>query len=338
MTKRDIVVIGASMGGIDALKVLVGALPSDFDASVFITIHVAPQSLGILPEILERAGPLPASNASDWERFEPGHIYVAPPDYHLLLERGGYARTTKGPKENRFRPAVDTLFRSAAAAFGPRVIGVILTGWLDDGTAGLHAVKECGGTAVVQDPRDARAASMPRSAIAHVNVDYTVPLVDIAPLLVRLTREPVPVLEGGDPVPDKIKTEIRIALEDDAVESGILKWGEPSLFACPECHGTLLQMQESGNLRFRCHTGHAYSIESLLAAMGEKTEEALWNALRAVEENVYLMRRIVEHRAAHVEDATTNTLRERVQNMRERASLVRKAVLLRDVREETGSR
>jgi len=161
MQRKDIIVVGTSTGGIDALKALAAALPRDLNAAVFVTLHVAPYSLGILPEIIERAGPLPAVNASDWGQFERGRIYVAPPDHHLLLEPSGHTRVTRGPRENRFRPAVDTLFRSAAHAFGPRVIGVILTGWLDDGTAGLWAVKERGGTAVVQHPDDAFAPAMP---------------------------------------------------------------------------------------------------------------------------------------------------------------------------------
>jgi two-component system chemotaxis response regulator CheB len=165
---KDIIVVGTSAGGIEALKALVGGLPRDLDASLFIVLHAAPHSPGIPPEILERAGPLPASHARDWEQISPGRVYVAPPDYHLLVERSGYTRVTQGPRENRFRPAVDPLFRSAAHAFGPRVVGVILTGWLDDGAAGLYAVKECGGTAVVHDPPDAEAPSMPLSALKRV--------------------------------------------------------------------------------------------------------------------------------------------------------------------------
>ena len=152
---RDIIVIGASAGGIEAMQVLAAALPADLSASIFVVLHTAAYSENVLPRLLERAGPLPASNARDWEEIRPGHIYVAPADYHLILEPSGYTRITRGPKENRFRPAVDPLFRSAAAAFGPRVIGVVLTGWLDDGTAGLWAIKERGGTAIVQRPEDA---------------------------------------------------------------------------------------------------------------------------------------------------------------------------------------
>jgi two-component system chemotaxis response regulator CheB len=242
MQRKDIIVIGASSGGIDALKELFAALPRDLKASVFIALHVAPYSLGILPEILERAGSMPASNATDMEQIEPGHIYVAPPDFHLLVEPSGYVRVTRGPRENRFRPAIDPLFRSAAHAFGPRVVGVILTGWLDDGMAGLWAVKERGGTAIVQHPDDSYAPAMPLNAIKHVEVDHILPLKEIAPLLVRLTEAPVDE-EGGRAVSKEMEIEVKIAREDNALDSGILKWGEPSFYACPECHGVLLTFE-----------------------------------------------------------------------------------------------
>ena len=326
MQRKDIIVIGTSSGGIDALKELVAELPRDLKASVFVALHVAPYSLGVLPEILERAGPLPAANARDWEQIEPGHIYVAPPDHHLLVERSGHVRITRGPRENRFRPAVDPLFRSAARAFGPRVVGVVLTGWLDDGTAGLYAVKERGGTAVVQHPDVAFAPAMPLSAIRHVEVDHIVRLKEIAPLLVRLTGAPA-AEEGAYPVSEKLETEVRIAREDHAVESGITKWGEPSIYACPECHGVLLQMKEGSNLRFRCHTGHAYSVDSLLAEFTEKTEESLWGAIRSLEEGVLLMRNLAEQLSAHDHGADAEALLRKAQESQRRADLVRRAVM-----------
>ena len=324
MPGKDIIVIGTSAGGIEALKVLAGGLPRDFGASVFIVLHIAPYGLGILPEILERAGSLPASNARDWGQIEPGHIYVAPPDYHLLVERSGYMRITQGPKENRFRPAVDPLFRSAAHAFGPRVVGVVLTGWLDDGTAGLHALKERGGTAVVQHPEDALAPSMPLSALKHVEVDHCVPLREIAPLLVRLASSPAGE-EGERPVSDRMETEVRIAMEDKAVD--IAKWGEPSLYACPECHGVLLQLAEGRHVRFRCHTGHAYSPESLMAEMAGKTEDSLWSAVRSVQEQVILMRRLAEHYGSHENGADAEPLLRKAAEMERNADMVRQVAL-----------
>ena len=326
MQRKDIIVIGTSSGGIDALKGLVAGLPRDLRAAIFVTLHVAPYSLGILPEILERAGELPASNARDWEEFEPGHIYVAPPDHHLLVEASGHVRVTRGPRENRFRPAVDPLFRSAAAAFGPRVVGVILTGWLDDGTAGLWAVKERGGTCIVQHPDDAFAPAMPLNAIKHVEVDHIVPLREIAPLLVRLTETPA-AGEGEYPVSEEMETEVKIAKENNALESGIMKWGEPSIYACPECHGVLLQLKEGGNLRFRCHTGHAYSVESLLAEFTGKTEDSLWNAIRAIEESVLLLRSLAEHFSEHHNGTDAEVFLSKARESQQRADIMRQVVM-----------
>ena len=282
MATKDIVVIGASAGGIDALKILVAALPKGLKAAIFITVHVAPYSDGILPDILERAGALPASNAKDWEPIQHGRIYVAPPDFHLLFEKDRYVRTTHGPRENRFRPAIDPMFRAAAYCFGPRVIGVILTGWLDDGTAGLRAIRERGGTTIVQHPDDAFASSMPLNAIKYVEIDQILAVKDIGPTLVRLINTPAG-KEVQHPVSNEMELEVKIAKGDKALESGILKWGSPSVYTCPECHGVLLQRIEEHSVRYRCHTGHAYSADSLLAEFSIKTEETLWSAIRALE-------------------------------------------------------
>src|SRR6266446_3757140 len=183
-----IVVIGTSAGGIDALRVLVAGLPAEFNAPICVVLHTSPDSPGVLHEILNRVTPLEAVNAKNEEQLKPGRIYVAPPDWHLLVEPGRVC-ITKGPKENRFRPAIDPLFRSAAQVFGPGAIGVVLTGNLDDGTAGLAAIKQLGGTAIVQDPADAMFPSMPQSALHHVKVDYSVPLALIPTLLTDLTRQ-----------------------------------------------------------------------------------------------------------------------------------------------------
>jgi two-component system chemotaxis response regulator CheB len=185
-----IIVIGTSAGGLEALRMLVGALPADFDTPIAIVMHVASESPGVLHEILNRTGPVTAGVALSGERLRPGRLYVAPPDRHLLVEPGRL-RLTRGPKENRFRPAIDPLFRTAAQVYGPAAIGVILTGNLDDGTAGLWAIKKLGGTTIVQEPGDAMFPAMPESAARHVEVDHRVPLADIAPLLVRLTAAPV---------------------------------------------------------------------------------------------------------------------------------------------------
>jgi two-component system chemotaxis response regulator CheB len=190
MESRNIIVIGASAGGFEALKKLVADLPKDLPASLFIVWHMSPNVRGVLPQVLNRAGGLHAANAFDGETIETSRIYVAPPDRHLLVE-SGRVRVTRGPRENRFRPAVDPLFRSAAAAYGRRVIGVVLSGALDDGTAGLWTIKHNGGTAVVQDPLDAEVPSMPENAMREVAVDYCISISEMAPLLARLSQEPV---------------------------------------------------------------------------------------------------------------------------------------------------
>jgi two-component system, chemotaxis family, protein-glutamate methylesterase/glutaminase len=308
------------------MKVLVSGLPSDLKASLFVVLHIGADGLGILPEILERAGRLPASNAKNWETIRPGRIYVAPPDHHLLLERSGHVRITRGPKENRFRPAVDPLFRSAAHAFGPRVVGVVLTGGLGDGTAGLWTIKDRGGTAIVQRPDEALAPSMPLSALEHVAVDHCVALDEIAPLLVRLSLVPAE-NNPAKPASKQLETEVSIAKEDNAIEVGIMEWGEPSLYACPECHGVLLQLKEGSNLRFRCHTGHAYSLESLLAEFSERTEETLWNAIRSMEETTLLMRRMAAHLAEHQHDQAAESLSKEAQRTQQRADMVRQVVM-----------
>ncbi|HEX8176171.1 MAG TPA: chemotaxis protein CheB [Pyrinomonadaceae bacterium] len=326
MQGKDIIVIGTSSGGIEALKELVGQLPPDLKAAVFIVLHVAPYSLGILPEILGRAGRLPVTNALDWEKFEQGHIYVAPPDHHLLLESSGYLRITRGPRENRFRPAIDPLFRTAAHEFGPRVIGVILTGWLDDGTAGMGAVKQRGGTCIVQNPEEAFAPAIPLSVVKEVEVDHIVSLKEIAPLLARLTSETTDE-KGVYPVSEEMKTEVKIAREDNALESGIMKWGEPSPYACPECHGVLLQLKEGNGMRYRCHTGHAYSVDALLSEFSDKTEDSLWSAIRALEENVILMRHLASHFEGSERNGYAAELLKKAQDAQRRADLVRQAVM-----------
>lgn len=292
MAIKRVVVIGASSGGVEALRGLASALDKSFPAPICVVLHTPPEWPGLLHSILNRAGPLAAVSPRSGDRLLPGRIYVAPPDYHLLIEPGALC-LSKGPKENRFRPAIDPLFRSAAQVYGPGTIGVILSGSLDDGTAGLRTIKQLGGTAVVQDPRDALYPSMPESALAHVKVDHTVPLADLAPLLLRLASDPVDDA-ARQPVPKHVEVEVRIAKEHNAIDAGLLDVGEPSSYACPECHGVLLRLKEADPLRFRCHTGHAYSAESLLAAVSENIEEALWTAVRALEEGALLLEHMAD--------------------------------------------
>lgn len=288
MKTRNIIVIGASAGGFEALKRLVADLPPDFQASIFIVWHLASDAYGILPEVLNRSKKLFAANAVNGESIEPNRIYVAPPDHHLLIERD-LIMVTKGPKENRFRPAVDPLFRSAAYAYGAQVIGVILSGALDDGTSGLWMVKQRGGLAIVQHPLDAEVPSMPRNAMREVAIDYGVPVSEMADLLVRLTKEPVETSEEAMEEDELTEIEIGIAAEKSAFESGIISLGDLTPFTCPECHGVLVKFKEGMRERYRCHTGHAFSADSLLTTITENIEQGLYSALRGIEESVMLL-------------------------------------------------
>src|SRR5947207_1989988 len=292
MARKDIVVVGASAGGMGALEKLAAGLPAGLPAAVFVVWHLSPGVRSVLPALMSKAGPLPAEHPKDGDPILPGRIYVGPNDHHMLLERG-YIRVTKGPKENRFRPAVDPLFRSAAYIYGTRTIGVVLSGALDDGTAGLWAIKLRGGTAVVQDPADALHRSMPINALDNVEVDYRLPVAEIGPLLGRLTREPAarePVIAAEER--EKMEAEVKIAREVDPRVEEILAYGQLSPFTCPECHGVLSMFRDGNIIRFRCHTGHAVSSGTLLESASEQVERRLLDALRALDETVMLLNQL----------------------------------------------
>ena len=323
MQTKHLVVIGASAGGIEALRELVRRLPADFAAPIAVVLHSSPESPGVLHEILSRSGSLQAVNPHDGERLQAGRIYVAPPDFHLLIEPGR-VRLSKGPRENRFRPAIDPLFRSAAQVFGPAAIGVVLTGNLDDGAAGLWAIKQLGGSAIVQDPEDALFPSMPQHAIRMVDVDLVLPLHEIPAALTTMVAV-VPARPEQRP-PETIDIEVKIARQEDPLQAGIEQLGDPSPFACPECHGVLLQVKEGSHFRFRCHTGHAYSIESLLAEVNEATERALWTAIRSMQEGTLLMRRLAKHAESTHPAGDVTKLVSRAQELEQQANTLRDMV------------
>jgi two-component system, chemotaxis family, protein-glutamate methylesterase/glutaminase len=295
MPGHDIIVVGASAGGVEALRHITRELPADLAAAIFVVLHVPAQSPSILPQILQRESPLGVAHAIDGEPIRYGRIYVAPPDNHLLVMRD-YIRVIHGPKENRYRPAVDPLFRSAAVEYGTRVVGVILTGALDDGTVGMIAIKRRGGICVVQDPRDALYPGMPSSVMKNMEVDYSVPLKDVAPLLVSLSNEPA-AEEGAYTVDEELETENKIAeqqFDPSELLEAVERIGKITAFTCPECGGSLWELHNGDLLRFRCHVGHAFSAGSLVAEQTDSLETALWSAVRALEEKVALSRRMAE--------------------------------------------
>jgi two-component system chemotaxis response regulator CheB len=293
--KHDIIVVGASAGGIEAISALVKGLPRDLAASLFVVVHVPPYAPSMLPQILGRAGPLTVCHARDGEAIQPHHIYVAPPDKHIILEPGRML-VRRGPKENRFRPSIDALFRSAAYVYGPRVIGVVLSGVLDDGTSGLWSIKRLGGTVIVQAPEDAMHPEMPENAMEHVEIDHVSRASDLGPLLSRLADERAPTeLRVDDEHLRRLALEVEIAADDGAFDKGIMKWGDMAAFTCPECHGALVRLEEGTWLRFRCHTGHAFTPSTLLAGITESVEQSLWQAMRAVEEQAMLLDHVAKH-------------------------------------------
>ena len=323
--RRDIVVIGASSGGVRALRELVAGFPPELPASLFVVLHVSPEGPSFLPDILSAAGPLPAAHAENGDAIDTGRIYVAPPDMHLLLEHGR-VRVVHGPKENRHRPAIDPLFRSAALAYGPRVVGVVLSGILDDGSAGLAAIHSQGGTTIVQDPAEAVFSQMPRSALKRLEVDHCLRLPAIAALITRLSREPV--REGVSRLtPAALEKESRVALLDPDVLEDEEKPGKPSPFTCPECSGVLWGIEEGDALRFRCRVGHAYSSESMVEAQGESLERALWTALRMLEERIALLKRIEEDAVRRSLSGLAKTYEERREEAEKNAASLRQALL-----------
>jgi two-component system chemotaxis response regulator CheB len=290
---QRLVVVGASAGGVAALRQLAGGLPADFPAPVLIVLHVGAHE-SILPELIRANCALDVAHAVDREPLLAGTIRIAPPDHHLDVI-DGHLRLSRGPKENYARPAIDPLFRTAALEFGPRAIGVILTGMLDDGTTGLQAIKEAGGVAVVQHPDDALEPSMPTSALRHVDVDHCVPLAAMPALLSRLAATPA---ETRSPAMSdrrrRLKHEQGLSLGTGDFLEHLKAIAEPSPLTCPDCHGGLWQVRDSSPRRYRCHTGHAFTARTLDLAVAEETDAAMWNALRALHERATVLGQLAE--------------------------------------------
>lgn len=321
---RNLVVIGASAGGVETLKRVVAGLPANLPATLCVVVHIARDSPSALARILGRAGPLKCRQASDGDPLSSGEILVAPPDHHLVIE-DGHVHVTVGPRENGHRPAVDPLFRSAADSKDGKVIGVVLSGNRDDGAAGLAAIKANGGATIVQDPEDALYSGMPASALANVVVDAIVPSDRIADAIAKMVQDDHPVPVGADD-------------PDDSPEPG-----RPAL-ACPECGGVLVEERQAGVPQWRCRVGHRYSPESLADEQATSVEAALWIAIRALEERGSLLERMSEQSDSRNQRRSAKSFRQKAQDAREQAELAREALrgavtnTLREIPEEEHAR
>lgn len=282
-----VVVIGTSAGGLIALKKLISQLQKDFPLPILVVQHISADATGnVLLNALNDLGNLSCEHAKDGQKLQAAHLYLAPSDHHLMIDEDQKILVTKGAQENRSRPAIDPLFRSAAVAFGNGVIGILLTGYLDDGTAGMKVIKRCGGTCFVQDPDDADYPDMPKNVLNNVEVDYCLPIAQMGAVL----NQVIPVKLGKrKPVPEDILIEAKIAMRVLSDLSSVNALGDQVPFNCPGCGGVLWQVDKDRDLRFRCHTGHAYTAASLLAEQTKKIEETMWTALRMFEERKNLL-------------------------------------------------
>jgi two-component system chemotaxis response regulator CheB len=311
---QRLIVIGASAGGVEALSTLVANLPSDLDACVCVVLHLAPHGVSALASILGRAGPLPCRTAVDGQPLRRGEILVAPPDHHLIVA-DGRVELTVGPRENGHRPAIDALFRSAAAARGGDVIGVVLSGSRDDGSAGLAAIKQRGGRAIVQDPADALYRDMPTNALAHVRADAVVPADRIPAAIAALLDEPPPIAGSG------------------ADSAPMVADPPPVTSVCPECGGVLSEDPVAGVPQWSCKVGHRYSSETLADAQAEGVEAAMWVAVRALEDRQELLNRMAAQFRARGNTRSARAFGARADEAERQAKLVRAA--LRDAAQTT---
>ncbi|HWK65049.1 MAG TPA: chemotaxis protein CheB [Rhizobiaceae bacterium] len=323
MANRDLIVIGGSAGSIAPLKTILASLPADLTASVLVVIHIPANSTGIHTAVASAAGPLPVVAAEDGMTIETGHVYIAPPNRHLLV----FDDTLKlghGPRENHVRPAIDPLFRSAAAARGPRAIGVLLSGKLDDGASGLEAIKLCGGIALVQSPHDAQVSEMPLAALEATSVDLSADALAIAHAVKRYVREEAP---PPVKVPDGILLEIDIAAGGPATGGKVEKLARPSTITCPDCGGVLSEVTGSRPLRFRCQVGHSYTAKKVLQQQEDQVDEAMRVALRIIEERANLVERMGREAAEVGRSGMAELYADRAAEYRGYGNAIRHAIL-----------
>ncbi|MYZ48785.1 chemotaxis protein CheB [Propylenella binzhouense] len=323
MENRDIIAIGGSSGATAPLKAILGGLPPDLPAAVFVVLHIPSRSIGLLATVASAAGPLPVRQAEDGMAIERGHVYIAAPDHHLIVAKGRM-RLGRGPRENMVRPAIDPLFRSAALAYGPRVIAVVLSGLLSDGAAGLNVVKRCGGVALVQDPEDAVADEMPRRAIEATEVDLCVPGARLGDVLSDLARQAAgPPL----PVPPEVSLEVDIAMGERADTELVSRFAEPAALTCPSCGGVLSAVHRGKPLRFRCQVGHAFTADVLAKEQESRVDEAIRVALRIIEERAELVSRMGQEARSAGRSAVADLYEDRAREYRAYAGTLRAAAL-----------
>jgi two-component system chemotaxis response regulator CheB len=311
--ERDIIVIGSSSGGFATLPKLTSQFPKDFPAAVFIVQHLAAGASGVpLIENLQKESNLICKIASHGESIKYSHVYVAPPDHHMLLKHG-QVMVIRGPRENRFRPSIDMLFRSAAAEYSSKVIGIVLTGMLDDGTSGLEAIKKSGGLAVVQEPNDAICPEMPKSAIRNIKTDHVVPVSEMGNLLKELIYQPV---KEHQPIPKHVVIEAEIAQRYILGMDAVSQIGKQIPISCPDCGGALWEIKESDIPRFRCHIGHVFNEEGLLRSQSQAMEETFWVTLRMLEERLHMLIGMHEREKKAGKSLVTSSIEERIEEVK----------------------
>jgi two-component system chemotaxis response regulator CheB len=324
---NNIIVVGASAGGIAPVRTLLSKFPKTVPAAIFVVVHTSPDGPGMLATVFNRSTDLTVVSPEDAMVIRDGHVYVAPPDYHLIVD-GRHARLSHGPREHRFRPAVDPLFRTAARHYGERVIGVVLSGHMADGTHGLTLIKKAGGCTIVQDPDEAEVPAMPLNAMRRSQIDYVLPVDEMPRVIMgllmnrrpsRARRSPSKRLRTESPSPERPGA-------PDALRTSELD-GPPSPFTCPDCGGTLWEIKEKALVRYRCHVGHGFNSESLRDGMDEKLEDTLWSALRAIEENIELRTRMKTRATDRRLSAFTAALDEEIDDLKQRAAMLRRLLL-----------